>query len=121
MSCVHEQYDDVWRTRTEVQMLEATPSCLKPDGDDVEVRERDGLRRQDAERASRHMQTNTWYDVKHVDLRQRAECIVNRRQFQKEQRMVRAKRILCVIEKESQLRHPNHRVNLHRPRPRTHL
>ena len=29
--------------------------------------EKDGLRRQDAERASRHMQTNTWYDVKHVD------------------------------------------------------
>ena len=28
--------------------------------------ERDGLRRQDAERASRHMQTNTWSDVKHV-------------------------------------------------------
>ena len=30
--------------------------------------ERGGLRRQDAERASRHMQTNTWYDVKHVDM-----------------------------------------------------
>ena len=29
--------------------------------------ERDGLRRQDTERASRHMQTNTWSDVKHVD------------------------------------------------------
>ena len=31
---------------------------------------------------------------------------MNRRQFQKEQQMVRAKRILCLIEKESHLRHP---------------
>ena len=46
---------------------------------------------------------------------------MSRRQFQKEEHMVRAKRILCLIEKESQLRHPNHRVNLHRLKPRTHL
>ena len=52
---------------SDVIKLNATPSYFKPDGDDVEVRERDGLRRQDAERASRHMQTNTWSDVKHVD------------------------------------------------------
>ena len=47
---------------SDVMKLNATPSYLKPHGNDVEVRERDGLRRQDAERASRHMQTNTWYD-----------------------------------------------------------
>ena len=46
---------------SDVFKLNATPSYLKPDGDD------DGPRRQDAERASRHMQTNTWSDVKHVD------------------------------------------------------
>ena len=50
---------------SDVIKLNATISCLKFDGDDVEVR--DGLRRQDAELASRHMQTNTWDDVKHVD------------------------------------------------------
>ena len=48
---------------SDVIKLNATPSCPKPDGDDAEVRERDGLRRQDAERASRHMHTNTWYGV----------------------------------------------------------
>ena len=31
---------------------------------------------------------------------------MNRRQLQKEQHMVRAKRILCLIEKDSQLHHP---------------
>ena len=44
---------------SDVIKLNATPSYFKPDGDDVG--------RQDAERASRHMQTNTWSDVKHVD------------------------------------------------------
>ena len=52
---------------SDVIKLNATLSYLKPDGDDVEVREEDGLRRQDALRASRHMQTKTWSDVKHVD------------------------------------------------------
>ena len=28
---------------------------------------KDGLRRQDAERAGQHTDTSTWYDVKHVD------------------------------------------------------
>ena len=53
---------------SDVIKLNATPSYLKldgDDGDDVEVRERwtptPGCS------ASRHMQTNTWYDGKHVD------------------------------------------------------
>ena len=46
--------------------LNATPSYLKPDGNDVEVREMDSDARMQR-RASRHMQTNTWSDVKHID------------------------------------------------------
>ena len=51
---------------SDVIKLNATPSCLKPGGDDVEVRERwtptPGCRACES-----HRQTNTWYDVKHVD------------------------------------------------------
>ena len=56
--------------RTVVQTslkLDATPSYLKPDGNDVEVpREMDSDARMQSV-ASRHMQTNTWSDVRHVD------------------------------------------------------
>ena len=70
MSYVQEQYDDVWRTRTVVQTSSSSMQLLRISNLMVMTwkSERDGLRRQDAERASRHMQTNTWYDVKHVDM-----------------------------------------------------
>ena len=106
----------------DVVKLTATPSNLKLDGDDVEVQER----------WTPMPETSSWYDVKHVDtstvrstdeihLWQRVELTTNLMEFRKEQDLSRVSRILCLIVKESQSCHPNHRLNLHRPRPRTHL
>ena len=57
--CVENENEN---SGSDVLKLNATPSYLKPDGDDVEVRE-------DARMQSVRvgMQTNTWSDVKHVD------------------------------------------------------
>ena len=49
MSCVQEQYDDVWRTRnsgSDVIKLNATSSFLYFDGDDVEQSVRVGTCKQ---------------------------------------------------------------------------
>ena len=56
MSYVQERYDDVWRTRTVVQTSSSSTQLLRISNLMVMTwkSERDGLRRQDAEHASRH-------------------------------------------------------------------
>ena len=58
MSHVQERHDDAWRTRTVVQTSSSSTQLLRVSNLMVMTwkSERDGLRRQDAERASRHMQ-----------------------------------------------------------------
>ena len=109
---------------SDVIMLNATLSYLKPDGDDVEVRERwtptPGCRACESAHANKHLvrceARRYEYRLKYG----RNPPVTTRRVYHETVPEGTA-RILCLIATESQLRHPNHRANLHRPRPRTRL
>ena len=133
MSYVQEAYDDVWRTRTVVQTSSSSTQLFRISNlvdDDVEVRERwtptPGCRACESAHANKHLVRCEARGYEYRLKYGRNPPATTAREYHESeivpegQHMVRAKRILCLILKESHHCHPNHRVNLHRPRHHAH-